>query len=395
MQQHIYLTCCLLLLSLTALAQQMEKQNDTTDAHYKPLIPIDKDKLNRLKNVNLIANMQYGFNNYFDNGSYTQSKFAMNQFRLEIRGKVADHVYFRFRDRYTRDPETQSIDNISRSTDLAFIGVDVSSKVNLTFGKMCADWGGYEFDDNPINIYEYNDIVENSDNFLTGAQVSWKAFKNHQFTFQILDSRTRSFTELYDTIPGIKQTRFPAALVANWRGSLFKDHVHTLWSYSFFKEADKTWMYYAALGTEYVSPKWHVEYDFKYSQEDLDRKFIVSDIVPKSYNPYAAEDVHYLEHWLRVTYTLTPEFNLAAIGMVSDAYWLGNPDPDKNTHLRKSWGFIPSVEYFPFKDINLKFFTTFIYRDYKYTGYAKEKFGNINASASMIMLGFISPLTVF
>jgi hypothetical protein len=34
---------------------------------------------------------------------------------------------------------------------------------------MCADWGAWEFDWNPIDIYEYSDIVEYADNFLSGA----------------------------------------------------------------------------------------------------------------------------------------------------------------------------------------------------------------------------------
>jgi hypothetical protein len=38
--------------------------------------------------------------------------------RFEIKGKVADKVYFRFRNRYTSEPIPQSEDHVSRAVDL-------------------------------------------------------------------------------------------------------------------------------------------------------------------------------------------------------------------------------------------------------------------------------------
>jgi hypothetical protein len=35
------------------------------------------------------------------------------------------------------------------------IRVDVSPKFSISAGKLCADFGGIEFDLNPIDIYEY------------------------------------------------------------------------------------------------------------------------------------------------------------------------------------------------------------------------------------------------
>ena len=103
---------------------------------------------------------------------------------------------------------------------------------------MCADWGGYEFDLNPIDIYAYNDIVEYADNFLSGVQASWRATEKNEFTFQLLNSRTKTYEELYDTIPGVKESKFPAALVTNWRGYFGKGNFTALWSYRVFLEAE-------------------------------------------------------------------------------------------------------------------------------------------------------------
>jgi hypothetical protein len=394
MMKKILLSACSMLLVLASLAQTERQTYDTTGTNYRSLISVDRVKL--LSNVDVIANMQFALNNRWQGGEYDGSNFAMNQFRLEIKGKVHEKVYFRFRDRYTRLPDPQSVDNLSRSTDLAFIRIDATPKWSFSFGKLCADWGGYEFDLNPIDIYEYNDIVEYADNFLMGIQASYRMNKQHEFTFQLLNSRTKTFEELYDTIPGVTESKFPVAAVFNWRGSMFGGKWTTIWSYSHFLEAKNKSMRYLALGNQFNLGKTTLTYDFKWSDEDIDRKTIVTEMVPKNIYPYAAEDVTYVEHWLQVKTHINPKWSLSCVGMVSDAYWRGNPDPrpEKDNHLRTAWGLIPSVEYYPFKNLNLYFFGSYVWRSYQYTDYAELGGQLQDYNRSRFMIGFISPLLV-
>src|SRR6188768_3615524 len=213
-----------LLLPSLLWAQKQERQvGDTT--YYKSLIPEAKQGL--LKDVSVIANMNFALRNEFIDNEHTQTRFRNEQFRLEIRGKVHEKVYFRFRDRYTRAQTSESIDNLSRSVDLAFVRFNVSDKFSISAGKMCADWGAWEFDWNPIDIYEYSDIVEYADNFLTGVGFSYTPSNRNQFTFQVLDSRTKTFDELYDSLPTFEASKAPLAFVANWRGSLFGGKLKT------------------------------------------------------------------------------------------------------------------------------------------------------------------------
>lgn len=118
------------------LAQKVEQQTgDTT--RYQTIIPEAKQGL--LKNMSMIANMQFALRNEFVDGDYTQTRFKNEQFRLEFRGQVTDKLYFRFRDRYTRAQTSESVDNLSRSTDLAYVRVDANDKLSISAGKMCAD----------------------------------------------------------------------------------------------------------------------------------------------------------------------------------------------------------------------------------------------------------------
>lgn len=392
----------LLFLPPALMAQIKEPQaGDTT--YYKTLIPAEKQNL--LKNMSMIANMRFAERNEYQDGVYTGSRFNIEQFRLEIKGQIHDKVYFRFRDRYTRAQEPQSVDGISRSTDLAFIRVAVTDKFSVSAGKMCADWGAYEFDYNPIDIYEYSDIIEYADNFLTGVGFSYQASKNHQFTFQVLDSRTKTFNELYGTQPHFEESKLPMAFIANWRGSFADGKFNTIWSYAYHNEAkntetnNPTGMNYIALGNQAKLGKFTVEYDFKWSDEQLDRSGIISDIVPDDLYPYALEKTAYTGHWLHLYYRVNPKINLAFVGMMDIANWKDNSlDPQKPTNdnwIRTAYGFIPTVEYYPFKDLNLRFYVNWVGRSYKYSDYAKTRFGAVDTNIGRIAIGFVSPLGIF
>lgn len=388
-------------------AQVQEPQTgDTT--YYKTLIPEEKQGL--LKNMSMIANMQFGLENAFSNQAtgnmdYTGTRYRFEQFRLEFRGQVHKNVYFRFRNRYTKTTDVQSIDHLYGSVDLAYIRVSLAQKWNLTVGKMCADWGGFEFDMNPIDVYEYSDIIEMADNFLTGAGVNYQFSKNHSFSFQALNSRTKSFEELYGAQPGITPSKFPVMLVGNWRGSLFNGKFNTIWSYAIFSEAKNTYMNYIALGNQLNLGKFTAEYDFKWSTEDLDRTGIVSATVPKVWihgndtvnYPYNMKNCTYSSHWLRLAYRFNQHINFAFVGMVDFAKWKGESiDPAKNTDdIRVAWGYIPTVEYYPFKDLNLRFYATWVGRIYSYSDYARTSLNAKDYSTGRFTVGFISPLGIF
>jgi hypothetical protein len=391
----------LLFLPAALMAQIREPQaGDTT--YYKTLIPEEKQGL--LKNMSMIANMRFTERNEFTDGEYTGSRFTIEQFRLEIKGKIHDRVYFRFRDRYTRAQEPQSIDGISRSTDLAFIRVDVTKKFSISAGKMCADWGAYEFDYNPIDIYEYSDIIEYADNFLTGVGFAYQAFSSHQFTFQVLDSRTKSFDELYGVQPNHIESKLPLAFVLNWRGSFFDGKFNTIWSYALHNDAKDTvlnqpaLMNYIALGNQLKLGKFTVEYDYKWSKEDLDRTGIISENVPDELYPYALENTVYIGHWLHLYYRVNPKINIAIVGMMDIAKWTDDLDPLKpadEDNIRTAWGYIPTIEYYPFKDLNLRFYANWVGRVYKYSDYAKDRLGVVDNTTGRFAIGFVSPLGIF
>jgi len=365
---------------------------------YRTIIPESKQSL--LKNIDIIANTHIGFRNDFRDNEYLGSKFKFEQFRLEVKGYIHKKIFFRFRHRYTSSFEPQSIDKIIKGVDMAYLRFDLSDKWQFSAGKMLADWGGIELDYNPIDIYLYSDIISHGDFFLTGIAANYKPVKNHSLSFQLLDSRTGSFEELYDTVPDVTPTKVPLAIVANWNGKFFGGKLLTTWSYSFFTEAKSYGMHFLAFGNQFKSKKLDIAYDFKLSFEGLDRTHIVSDIVPDELYPYALKNTVYRSHWMKIIFRPTPRLHLNLDAFMDCALWK-NDDPEypelkTEDLLRRVYNIVPAIEYYPFKDFNLKFFVSYAGRFYRFSDYAKLRPGTNfeDYNTSRISIGLISPLHI-
>jgi hypothetical protein len=383
----IYLV--VILLPIVAVAQNQENK---IDLEYESLIPVAKQSL--LRDVDVIFNTRLAFDSRFGDGDYESSNFSANQFRLEVKGKIHEKVSFRFRDRYTREHKVGDLDGMSRSTDLAYLVFKLSPQTNLTVGKQSADWGGWELDFNPIDILEYNDLIEYADNYLIGAGIS-HTLKNgkNKFGFQTLNTRTKSLEAQYDgyDISGLTAAKAPLAFVGSWRGSLFDGKFETAYSYSYFTEAKNKAMNYLVLGNKFKSNNFTLMYDFQYSLEDIDNKGIASNINTLGFQA-PAKDVKYVEHWLRAEYEIQPSVNLLLTVMTNNTYAKSNTN--SNEKLVTTYGLIPTIQYAPFKDLNLKFYASYVARKYDYSDYSKTQFSSVDRDTGRLSIGIIAPLLV-
>ena len=380
-----------LVIPLGSFAQTRQESDTST---YRSIIPVEKQDL--LKNVDIIANTRMGLRSEFQDGVHLGSKFQFEEFRLEIKGYVHEKIYFRFRHRYTSEFQPQSVDKIIKGVDIASLRFEISKNWMFTIGKTYSEWGGIEYDLNPIEIYQYSDIMEYADVFLSGVGLSYQATKRQGFGFQILNSRTGSFEELYDSVPNIEPSKVQLATVLSWRGNFWGGKLTTLWSYSLFSEAEGIFKNYLAFGNQLKLNKLTLAYDFKWSKEDLDRTGIISMEVPDDIYNYALENTLYTSHWLKVDYRFVQKWQLSFVGFIDNAKWLDDElDPIKDTDdWRTAYGFIPTIEYFPFDDFNLKFYLGFIGRVYKYSDYAKSRVGVQDYTTGRFMIGMISPIHV-
>ena len=161
---------------------------------------------------NLYMNMHGGFDAKFNQdgrNGLSEGVFSMRQLRIEAKGKVNDWLSYRWRQRLNRSNDGNGmIDNLPNSIDIAALGIQVNDKFSLYAGKQCAAYGGFEYDANPIEIYQYSEIINNMSNFMSGIAFIYDFNANQQLQLQILDSRNNSQDDTYG--PGLEVSRLPA-----------------------------------------------------------------------------------------------------------------------------------------------------------------------------------------
>jgi hypothetical protein len=358
------------------------------------LLPTSKAAV--LKDLNIIFNTRLGADYFATDETATQSQFSISELRFEIKSKIHEKVYFRFRNRYTKQLETATMDNMLRAVDFAHIIIETTPKSKLTLGKMVGNWGGYQLLLNPLEILSFNSLVKKSDLFLVGAAYSYAVPEiKSKFNFQLLNGRTKTFQEQYGiTIPSdVTDTKIPIGTVANWNGILFDGKLETTYSYCYFQDAKNKARNHITLGHKYKNKNFILYYDFQYSNENLDNKLIVSDII-KNQQPFAAQNVSYIENWLRAEYKIMPKVNLLITVMNHKASWNNTAIPNRDRNLLTSYGVIPTIEYAPFSDLNMKFYAAYIGRKYNYSSYAESQFKAVDYSTSQFSFGIIAPLVV-
>jgi hypothetical protein len=374
------------------------QQRDTAQMHNQPILNLEKSKY--LKDVNFIANTRFAMNNDFLNGNHTNSNFALDEFRMEFVGKVGDRVHFRFRQFLSVFPaDIQDRDNVRQSVDLAEIGYDITDQFNLTVGKMLSEWGSYELENNPINIVAFNHLINFSDPFLTGVRLRYKMRPNHTFTLQVVNTRTQNLNTAMPNLPtGVETSTMPLGANLSWRGRLFDGKFNTIYSVSNFVEAQGKSVQLIQLGNEFRLGKLTLEYDFKFSNDQIDRLGQVSSIIAPV-NATRALEARYMEHWLRAVYFFHKDWSITGIGMTAQDYWLGNdlaPIAESKTDLlRTSLSYTVLLEYYAYWPQNLRFFVGYVSRNYNYTDYAQAQFGQGDFNTGKLLIGVISPLVFY
>ena len=379
----------MLCVALSANAQQDKDASAGEQTLFEKVTKIEKKQ----DNFHFLLNMNNSFDFNQANGEFQNAKFNMRQLRIEAKGNINDTFSFRWRQRLNRNntPAPDGIDNMpSSSIDVAGIGVKASDNFSMFLGKQCAAYGGIEFDLNPIEIYEYSDMVDYMSNFLTGANFQFQLNPNHQLQLQILDSRSASMSDMYGE--GYEQSKVPLVYTINWNGSF--GVFNTRWSYSLMSQADGYQSHYIALGNEVTIDKFDAFFDVMYMREGIDREGIVSGIIGNNPHGGHLNDAEYLSFVMKAQYRITPQWNVFVKGMLENEGLSKANGAFKDGKYRTALGYFAGLEYYPLKNSNLHFFLTYVGRHYSYTDQAKD-LGCDDYSTNRISLGYIWQLPMF
>lgn len=325
------------------------------------------------------------------------TKFANKQLRIEIKGNLTDKLYYRLRHRLNKATDAKGEDNFAKATDIMMVGYNFNDKLSISGGKMCQIWGGFEFDENPMYIYQYSDMVDNMDNFMAGVTVSYKPIPTQEIAVEISNSYNGKFADEYgdeavvvnnDERKALQKSKNPLTYIINWNGSFFDGKLNTRWAWGLQTQAKGKYSRMLTLGQQLNLPKFQWYFDYMGAFDDLDRLKIATNELRDAFvggdapgNVYLGK-VHYNSFITKANWQFAPSWNLMLKGMYETAS-VTKMEQFKN--YRKSFGYMGSIEYYPAKQQDFRLFLAYVGRKYDYS----TKCGLKDYNTDRIELGFM------
>ena len=325
------------------------------------------------------------------------TKFANKQLRIEIKGNLTDKLYYRLRHRLNKATDAKGEDNFAKATDIMMVGYNFNDKLSISGGKMCQIWGGFEFDENPMYIYQYSDMVDNMDNFMAGVTVSYKPIPTQEIAVEISNSYNGKFADEYgdeavvvnnDEAHALQKSKNPLTYIINWNGSFFDGKLNTRWAWGLQTQAKGKYSRMLTLGQQLNLPKFQWYFDYMGAFDDLDRLKIATNELRDALvggdapgNAYLGK-VHYNSFITKANWQFAPSWNLMLKGMYETAS-VTKMEQFKN--YRKSFGYMGSIEYYPAKQQDFRLFLAYVGRKYDYS----TKCGLKDYNTDRIELGFM------
>ena len=332
-----------------------------------------------------------------DDDDHWNTSFKSKHARIEITGNLTNKLSYRFRYRLNKYDVAGSEDNFSKPTDLLLVGYQLNDKLNIQVGSLCQNWGGFEYYENPMYIYQYSDMVDHMDIFMTGVNVSYKLTPTQSFDVNITNTYNDKFKVEYGDNPVLvsraqKASRLEAAhnpltYIFLWSGNFLDNLLQTRWSWGLQTQAKGQYGNMLALGQKLNLPafQWYIDYMGEF--DGIDRIGIATNDLGEEISTDLLGDarfghVHYHSLITKANWQFAPQWNLMLKGTYETA---SVTKIEKFKNYRKSIGYLASMEYYPIPSQDLRLFLAYIGRQYDFS----DKCGLKDFNTNRVELGFM------
>lgn len=318
------------------------------------------------KMLNIMLDSRVDFQSKINNGEVDDMGFEGQTIKVWLVGEIIPGIRYRVRHRLNK-PQTPLREGYSAATDQAWLAFDIGKHWTITAGKQSVQFGTFEYDYNPADIYVGTMAFDDLDAYKTGVNVAYKV-AGQTLNLQVVNSDAPQFAN--DEYKN-------KALAANflWEGSLFSDVVKTRWGYGAFQHDKKKFYQWLTLGTQLNIDKFTAELDYYFGNRDMDYSGIVGN--PDLGTRYVRDQ----------SLSLNLKYNMGMWRPFVKGTWNQRHDihSDNNAYLNK--GVQAAMEVYPFSNKYLKDLRFHVAYAYGNTNFQGEFADNGNIDTHSIFVG--------
>ena len=281
----------------------------------------------------------YQLGNGDENGvTAPNAAFKGRYLRMECKGSIGDNLYYRFRQDLNSGFRKGSLDGMGKSINMMYVGYKWNEHFAVEAGKTCQHWGGFDYDENPLYIYQYSDYVDHLDIFFMGVDFYWRPSPKHEFVFELTNPSS-------DLLP----VKYPLNALINWNANLLDGTVQLRCAVGGMTQAEGLWGKLINGGIRFSYPKFQWYVDTMFEKDGVDRVGIATADLGAAALESLGETL-YNSNIVKCFWQFAPGWNLVAKGSWDGVY------TDGGGHYRDGLMGLCCLEYYPVEGQDLRFF---------------------------------------
>lgn len=321
--------------------------------------------------INVDLHLRSAFHAKFNSGAADtdEASFRFDHIMIGIYGNVTDKLSYNYRQRLNKGTQAFETENLSGSIDYAYLKYQLHRQVSITAGRQALFVGGFEYNEYPINIYDYSGITNNITCYLTGVNIAYSPRDNQEIAFQVLNNKSGTMEEAFGLIPeGIERPFAPLHYSLAWNSNYCGNKVQLRYAATAGELVKGKWVFMVGGGQMLNLEKFNIYLDILYHRSAIDHLGVIRKM-PMDEQGMAwggiARSVEYLTFVSEANYRFLPKWNIHLKGFYDRAsVYKENGMFSKGNYL-SSWGYQGGIEFFPMADSNLHLFLNATGKTYK------------------------------
>lgn len=371
MKKYFWMLAMLLPVVASAQNETLISEQDSIPSLIERIIA-EREGGYKIRKIRSNINLEFytSANAYFTENNFDDLSFKINRVRLEIQGRLNEHISYHFRQSFNKYSNPHSVDNLSSSIEYANITWHASDRFNLVAGKQFVALGGYEAYVNALRVREFCEFNNNVAVYQAGVMGVVQFNPSQQLILQVVNNRSGSDSDLYlfGRPDGIEAAKFPLLATINWNGLFLDDALHFRYSASMGQLAKGKNIYYLTCGNIYEKYPFVAYLDVMYSREGIDSQQRITTLQGQGRGmlPVTAQNTQYLSFIANLDYQFHPKWNAYIKGAYETAgIYEDNGIFAKGRYLT-SWNAQACIEWFPFtEDKGFKVFAHYLYKGHQ------------------------------
>ena len=155
------------------------------------------------KSVNVDLHMRAAFHANFPSATTGENEaaFRFDHVMIGIYGNITDKLSYKYLQRLNKGTKAFETENLSSTIDYAYIRYQTAHRFTVTAGRQALFVGGFEYNEYPIDVYDYSGVTNNITCYLTGVNLFYAPRSGQEIGIQVLNNRAGSPEEAFGRIP--------------------------------------------------------------------------------------------------------------------------------------------------------------------------------------------------